>query len=205
MDFLPAFHKTPEFLRSTGYQNPENPVNGPFQFAYQTSVSVWDWLAMNPGPLDRFNTYMEGSRANSPHWADYFPVQERLLNGVGIEGRPLLVDIGGGRGQDLLGFKSRFPRQSGRLILEELPSVIDDIKDLDGDIETLRHDFFSRQPVKGTIYSLCILPSPLLIPMPRRTSILLQANYARLVRRTLPVYLGANSRFYGQGLFQSLD
>ncbi|KAL4913627.1 S-adenosyl-L-methionine-dependent methyltransferase [Aspergillus aurantiobrunneus] len=131
MDFLPVYHKTPKFLQETGYKNPADPLHGPFQYAHQTSLSCWDWLARNPGAMDRFNTFMEGSRANAPHWAEYFPVQERLLDGVDLTNRPLLVDVGGGRGHDLLGFKYRFPCHPGKLILEELPSVINDIKTLD--------------------------------------------------------------------------
>jgi hypothetical protein len=34
----------------------------PFQHAYNTTGSCWDWLAKNPEALDRFNTFMEGSR-----------------------------------------------------------------------------------------------------------------------------------------------
>lgn len=95
---------------------------------------------------------MEGSRAGTPHWSEFFPVQERLLDGVAINDRPLLVDVGGGRGHDLLGFKHRFPYHPGRLILEELPSVINDARALDKDIEKVEHDFFRAQPVKGKMH-----------------------------------------------------
>jgi hypothetical protein len=33
------------------------PKNGPFQHAYNTTGSCWDWLAKNPEALDRFNTF----------------------------------------------------------------------------------------------------------------------------------------------------
>ncbi|KAL2869142.1 S-adenosyl-L-methionine-dependent methyltransferase [Aspergillus lucknowensis] len=148
INFLLIMCKTPEFFRKTSYRNPGDPKNGPLQHAYNTSGSCWDWLAENPDALDRFNTFMEGHRTDIAHWVDWFPVQEQLLEGA-IANRPLIVDVGGGRGHDLVGFKERFPLAVGKLVLEDLPSVIEDIQDLDDDIQKVKHDFFKPQPVKG--------------------------------------------------------
>ncbi|KAJ5887223.1 hypothetical protein N7504_011270 [Penicillium tannophilum] len=148
MDFLPIINKTPEFFQKSDYKNPGDPNNGPFQHAYNTTGTCWDWLATNPGALDRFNTFMEGGRDEIAHWADWFPVQEQLLDGA-LDDRPLLVDVAGGRGHDLAGFKERFPMGAGKLVLEDLPSVIEDIQTLDSDIQRVKHDIFTPQPVKG--------------------------------------------------------
>ncbi|CAG8282654.1 unnamed protein product [Penicillium salamii] len=148
VDFLPIIQKTPEFFQKSGYKSPGDPKAGPLQHAYNTSGSCWDWLAENPEALDRFNTFMEGSRDEIAHWADWFPVQERLLD-ASLDDRPLLVDVGGNRGHELVGFKNRFPLGAGKLVLEDLPTVIEDIQTLDSDIERVKHDFFSPQPVKG--------------------------------------------------------
>lgn len=148
MDFLPIIQKTPEFFQKSDYKNPGDPMDGPFQHAYNSTGSCWDWLAKNPDALDRFNTFMEGGRDDTSHWTDWFPAQEQLLDGVSTD-RPLLVDIGGGRGHDLLGFKQRFPVGAGKLVLEDLPSVIEDIQKLDSDIQRVKHNFFEPQPVKG--------------------------------------------------------
>ncbi|KAF3406312.1 Demethylsterigmatocystin 6-O-methyltransferase [Talaromyces pinophilus] len=148
IDFLPIIQKTPEFFQKSNYKNPGDPNGGPLQHAYNTTGSCWDWLAKNPDALGRFNTFMEGGRDDTSHWADWFPVQERLLDRVSPD-RPLLVDVGGGRGHDLEGFKQRFPVEAGKLVLEDLPSVIDDIQHLDGDIQRIKHSFFEPQPVQG--------------------------------------------------------
>jgi hypothetical protein len=92
---------------------------------------------------------MEGSRDDSSHWADWFPVQEQILNGASAD-CPLLVDVGGGRGHEIAGFRQRFPSAAGRLVLEDLPSVIEDIKTLDSDIQRIKHSFFDPQPVEGS-------------------------------------------------------
>lgn len=56
-------------------------------------------------------------------------MQERILNHEGLgPKKPLLVDIGGGRGHDLIHFREQFPDASGMLILEELPSVLDEVR-----------------------------------------------------------------------------
>ena len=61
----------------------------------------------------------------------------------------LIVDVAGGRGHDLEAFRRKFPHAQGRMILQDLPSVIDDIQDLDSQIERMAHDMFLPQPIKG--------------------------------------------------------
>lgn len=155
-------NKTPEYFQKTGYKSPDDPTNGPFQYVYNTTGSCWDWMAKHPDTLDRFNTFMEGGRDRTAHWAQWFPVQTQLLDGA-VADRPLLVDVGGGRGHDILGFKELFPSTSGRLVLEDLPSVIEDIQSLDGGIRRVKHDFFKPQSVQGRSsfrLSFCFVASP---------------------------------------------
>ena len=98
---------------------------------------------------------MEGQRANRPHWGDWFPVRERILDHPDVKAdSPLIVDIGAGRGHDLIGFKQRFPDAPGKLVLEDLSSVVDEVhgaQDLDAaGVETVAYDFFAeKQPVEG--------------------------------------------------------
>lgn len=129
------------------------PMRGPFQHAYNTTVysttdSCWDWLAKRPDALGRFNTSLEGGRDDTSHWADWYPVRERLLDRL-LPDRPLLVDVGGGRGHDLEGSKQRFPVEAGKLVLIDLPSVIEDIQHRDSGIRRIKHSFFEPQPVQG--------------------------------------------------------
>jgi hypothetical protein len=83
-------------------------------------------------------------------------VQGRILEGFEAgEGRPLLVDVGGGKGHDLQVFWERFCRDEegmrGELVLQELGSVIEGIREeeLDGSVKRMEYDFFMEQPVKG--------------------------------------------------------
>lgn len=61
----------------------------------------------------------------------------------------LLVDVGGGTGRDIANFHENYPGIPGRLVLQDLPSVIQDAKNLPAAVELLAHDFFETQPVEG--------------------------------------------------------
>ncbi|KAI9038878.1 S-adenosyl-L-methionine-dependent methyltransferase [Aspergillus affinis] len=155
LEFLPSIQKTPEYLQSTGYRNPEDPLYAPLQYTNSIKGDGFSWLCENPAALSRFNSFMEGQRANRAFWGDWFPVRDVILDVPSLSPeRPLLVDIGGGRGHDLLEFKARFPDAQGKLVLEDLPSVIDEFRqanDLEAaGIETVNYDFFAEaQPVLG--------------------------------------------------------
>jgi len=65
--------------------------------------------------------------------------------------RPLIVDIAGGRGQALLKIRDDLSGAfSGRMILQDLPSVIESLAAEDiPDIEKMAYDAFAPQPVKS--------------------------------------------------------
>lgn len=60
----------------------------------------------------------------------------------------LMIDIGGGMGQDIQRFKQKYPDVGGRLILQDLPRTVANAVVSEG-IETMGYDFFTPQPVKG--------------------------------------------------------
>ncbi|PLN76183.1 S-adenosyl-L-methionine-dependent methyltransferase [Aspergillus taichungensis] len=152
-EFLPILQKTPGYLAATNYQNPEDPLRAPLQYTHNVETDGFSWLCDHPAALTRFNDFMEGQRANRVHWGDWFPVQERVLAGADSNPeRALVVDIGGGRGHDLMLFQKRFPDAPGKLVLEDLPSVIDEAaSDLNAcGIQGVKYDFFKEaNPVKG--------------------------------------------------------
>lgn len=64
----------------------------------------------------------------------------------------LLVDVAGGRGWDLTAFLEKHHDAPGRLILQDLPHVLDGIQ-LDDRIEKQAFDLFRRQSVQGKFLS----------------------------------------------------
>ena len=140
--------RLPEYFHAKGWKSPVDARDGPFQFAKGSDAHFFDFLNSNPYYQQAFNTVMTMSfRRRGKEWYEFFPVAERMR--VPRSTDPLLVDIGGGQGKDLTEFKARFPHLSGRLILQDLPAVIQGVQDLAPGIEAQCHDFFEVQPVRN--------------------------------------------------------
>ena len=144
----------PEYFKSHGYKSPPDPTDGPFQYTFKTKMNFWDYISQRPEDAETFNTFMRASRTGRSSWVNWFPVQERVIDGSKNKEASdvILVDVGGGHGHDLLDFRNKFPNLPGRLILQDLPHTISEVAkiDLENRIETMEHDFFAPQPVKGS-------------------------------------------------------
>ena len=139
--------KFPKFLEERGLASPHDPRNGLLQFTFGTKMEAFEYWHQFPKTLDIFNTLMEGTRSFRPSWVEWFPIQERILDGADPS-TVLLTDVGGGRGHDLEAFQKKYPQGDGKLVLEELPAVINDVKQLDPVVTKIELDFFQPQPVK---------------------------------------------------------
>lgn len=139
------------FFKETQYNQPEDPRKGLFQYAFGTDKEAFEYWSAQPEVMDNFNTCMTGIRGSRPSWIEWWPVESRIFStDVPIdENGVLLVDIAGGRGHDIQAFKTKFSGRKGRLVLEDLPAVIDDIQQLDQSIERIKYDFFKPQPIQG--------------------------------------------------------
>ena len=61
-------------------------------------------------------------------WMDVFP-PDHLLQDFKEPSAPLLVDIGGSIGADVVEFRRRYPHLPGRVVLQDLPAVIDSARE----------------------------------------------------------------------------
>ena len=140
----------PKYLESTGFKHVDS-APGPFQASHSTSDGMFQWLINDPPMMNNFNAFMAGVLENRKDWFSTFPVDEILLNGArkGDSESVLLIDIGGGQGHDIEAFHRAFPTVPGKLILQDLPPTIANIKSLSPAILRQPHDFFTAQPVKG--------------------------------------------------------
>ncbi|RDW89970.1 uncharacterized protein DSM5745_01745 [Aspergillus mulundensis] len=138
-----------DYFEKNGYRNPDDAYDGPFQYAYGTSDHYFDWLKKNPEVQHAFNVAMtETERDSGDYWFDLYPVTEKLA--TSDPDRVSIVDIGGGVGHTLRAFAKRFPELPGKLVLEDLPQVIDDIKEpLPENMDTVKHSMFEPQPIHG--------------------------------------------------------
>ncbi|KAL4919019.1 S-adenosyl-L-methionine-dependent methyltransferase [Aspergillus aurantiobrunneus] len=153
-EFLPILIKPPRISRCHQLRQPGRPRPLPAPVHPQCLAGRLHLALREPDALARFNDFMEGHRGSRTNWADWFPVRKRILDGAD-PGRPLLVDISGGRGHDLMLFQERFPDAPGKLVLQDLPTVIDEAApELNArGIQGVKYDFFKDpNPVQGAHY-----------------------------------------------------
>lgn len=142
-----------EYFRDHGWKCPDDAKVGPYQTANDCigSTSFEHWMT-NPLETARFNTYMKAVRGSRPIWYKWSDVHAIVGNGCTADDEPFMVDVAGGYGHDLDGFIRHHGEQfRGRMILQDLPSVIDGIQpgSVSNRIEAQKHDIFTPQPVKG--------------------------------------------------------
>jgi len=141
-----------DYFRAEGYAAPHNASDGPWQRANGTvGRTTFDvWLADGepagswPGERERFNRFMHRSRGGRPHWFEGWDLRGRVLADYAARpGEIFMVDLGGGHGQDLRALHKTFPGV-GRLVLTDLPVVLDEIDraSLPADIDIAPQDLF---------------------------------------------------------------
>lgn len=146
----PAVIEAPKFFKSTAFQNPENVTQTPFQIVNNTDLPAFQWAHLNrPDLVAEFGLWMTALRGRTA-WLDVLDF-EALVNkgGVVVDAEtPLFVDVGGGIGSQCALLKSKLPGLPGKVILQDLPIVIQHALPTPG-VENMAHDFWGEQPVKG--------------------------------------------------------
>ena len=149
--FFPVGAVLPQYMRETGvHQFPTKPEDkSPFFYAHK--IQFWDFFDKYESHRRDFDEYMASRRKGLRAWHETFPVA-RIL-GPGAKRDPeavLFVDVGGNKGHEAATFHEAHPEIPGRIILQDLPPMIDRVrKDPPQGIELIPYDFFTPQPVKG--------------------------------------------------------
>ncbi|MCJ1394454.1 hypothetical protein MMC18_007332 [Xylographa bjoerkii] len=143
-----AWHKLPEFLRENRYQEPTDPLDLPFQMAFDVKEPIFAWIYRHPAYFADFNTLMRLQRSGRANWLDYYPLEKEFEQCNAEKDSAMFLDIGGALGHEIEAIRSRYPKIPGRLILQDLPVNTDQVSKTDA-MEPMAHDFFTPQPVKG--------------------------------------------------------
>lgn len=98
---------------------------------------------------------MKHSHDGLPIWLDVFPFEDYSQNIV--PKTPLFVDVGGGVGHQCISLRAKFPHLPGRIILQDQAMVVQQAPATEG-VETMAHDFWTEQPIKGHILPMPIVP-----------------------------------------------
>ena len=151
-DIMP---KLPDYLASLDYRNPNDRHNSFFGFAHQTDLNMYEWLQAHPEQMKIFNDF-QTANAQMNEGGVRRILESLLVSGDNIgtntgqdNDKVLFVDVGGGRGEALRKFRRNHPELRGRIIIEDLPKVIEGQEVGDG-VEAIAHDFFTPQPITGT-------------------------------------------------------
>lgn len=145
---VPMFRTLPEYLKKSGYRNPTDSYNCNWQFLNGSKENVFESLVANPVAAREFNDAMEShSKYNLTPWPEIYPTGTLLAN-YKLD-RPLVVDVGGSKGHDLIKFHIRHPgTPAGSLVLQDLPGILSEL-DIPDIISVKPHDFLTPQPVRG--------------------------------------------------------
>lgn len=153
-DFLGlGVYTMPQFLESTQHQNPTDYHSGAFQYGHRTKLGLFEYAKEDPERVKTFNSGMQslatiGAGRRS---AGSFPFDKELDPEEISNTDVAIVDVGGGRGQALEAIHEVFPSLEGRMVLQDVPEVIEDAKasGLPSFIEPMAASFFEGQPVQG--------------------------------------------------------
>ncbi|KAJ5987770.1 hypothetical protein N7481_002980 [Penicillium waksmanii] len=144
---VPTLSKLPEYLQTHQYANPQEYTLSPMKWV--VGQSQFEWLACHKDQQALFNSYMASRRQGRPMWFDTYPVGRLLGHGVPYKDSVFLVDVGGNQGHDLSQFRLKHPHLPGKLILQDLPDVVEGVSSRDSGIEVMGYSFLDPQPVQG--------------------------------------------------------
>ena len=142
----PVLQELPQFLADIGYKNLTNPTDTPFQRAFKTDQVPFKWVQGHPMKMKHFGHWMATQRQGMPNWLETYPIEAECKVSCA---KVLFVDVGGGIGHQAIALRTTYPQLQGRVILQDLPEVLQHAATVEG-VEHMAHNFFSPQPVKGT-------------------------------------------------------
>ena len=142
----------PAYLASTAWVNPVESSRTLFNYHVKTPLSMYEWLQTQPRELAGFGATMAAANKLKligvlKTLSESFP-RNSDSNGESVKTDVLLVDVGGGKGRLIERFRKERPDLMGRMILQDLPGVVEGRGDVEG-VEYMAHDFFTPQPITG--------------------------------------------------------
>ncbi|KAJ4386459.1 hypothetical protein N0V93_009355 [Gnomoniopsis smithogilvyi] len=149
---LPNTNALPYFLKDTGFKNPTDVEHSAFQHSH--GQVYFDYVASDPDVKATFHETMTLlNKYTAVPWSSFYPIKELISEAK--PDRPILVDVGGGKGNDVKVFLSSHPdAPTASVIVQDRAEVLKLIDDPvlvqeGGPVKLMTHDFFLPQPVKG--------------------------------------------------------
>ena len=148
---MPVMANLVRYMHDTGiHQFPKDGEDSPFTYTWK--ASLWEFFEQHPEHKKWFSDYMAVRYEGVAPWFTTFPMADILARDTKRDpDSVLLVDVGGSSGHELAKFHRRHPDVPGRLIVQDLPTVIEKhrTEQTPRFLEMMPYDFFTPQPVEG--------------------------------------------------------
>jgi hypothetical protein len=127
-------------------REPDNPLQNPYTWQHkQDGIPVWAIMGQDPEKLSTFQLAMSGLDQAIPVVGHF---DFSLLKNE--EGKPQLVDVGGGHGSVLKQILEKYPElDPKKCYLQDRADIIELAKTVLPEATLMPHDFMTVQPVKG--------------------------------------------------------
>lgn len=145
------FYATPSLLAQNGFQNPSDPLNTAMQLAFDApGKAPYEIFVSKPESAKAIGTILAAMGVSKLHRIEnVYPIRERLVNGFDESLQDaLFVDIGAGNAHVVAGLWSAMPDLPGRMVAQDLPTVIGAAPGPPAGVEMQTYDFFAEQPIK---------------------------------------------------------
>jgi demethylsterigmatocystin 6-O-methyltransferase len=142
----PVSHAFPEWLMEHNYQDIASNDDLAFHHAKKTPLAPFEWLKEQPGQMKSLSHAMAMHRDG--FWGDSYPILDAISTFASTPDSTLLVDVGGGFGQQAVAFKNKMPGPHGKIVVQDIPETLENAPKIEG-IEFSAHDFFTVQPIVG--------------------------------------------------------
>ncbi|KAF2999571.1 hypothetical protein E8E14_003746 [Neopestalotiopsis sp. 37M] len=148
------FISVPQFLEKIGYTSPSDPSFCAWNIGWETDDPPWVWLQTRPELAKYVSDWMAVQREGLPSFLDAVDFENKFGKSTN-DSTPLIVDMGGGLGHQCVLFRQKYPNLLGRVILQDQPHVIDQVRSTplpgfgESAIEAQIHDLMMPQPIKG--------------------------------------------------------
>jgi hypothetical protein len=156
VEHIRAYVKLPEYFRTHTHEDLFDLRKSPFAYALGLEgMTYYEAISHDADRFNMFNMTMVQMESQLPVLGMY-PFGSIKNAAEAEKERPLIVDVGGGRGQALLAIQKEFPAGFGaKMILQDRPDVIGSLTPEDiPNIETMVYDFFTPQPIRSITSSL---------------------------------------------------
>ncbi|KAF2445020.1 S-adenosyl-L-methionine-dependent methyltransferase [Karstenula rhodostoma CBS 690.94] len=143
---LPSIYALPAWLAEHKYGEITDNKNLSFHKALKTDLEPFEWMKQHPEQMESLGHAMAIQR--EVHWVDSYPVAAAIGDYKAAADSAVLVDIGGGFGQQALAFKNKVVGTEGRIVVQDVQATLKSAPKVEG-LEFQEHDFFNEQPIKG--------------------------------------------------------